>query len=310
MTQFTIDVARYVDHLDRKHAIFLVAESGESAELFDLIGLGFSSKKKKIVPPVIPKVSIAVNGKEIAIPEYPVRSTNANGIVGYNLYETIYTLPYGTTTLPTVTASSDHKKVKVNVIQANALTGSAKVEFNYNGVVKTYQIRFETEKEEMHVYLCLGQSNMEGHVRFKPEDITGIDNRFRMMQTVDCDNLGRVKGEWYKAIPPLVRCHTGLGPVDYLGRKMTADLPAHISVGVINVAVGGCKIELFDKEHYQEYVATSPDWLKNMVAEYDGNPYQRLVEMARIARQHGGIIKEFCCTRVNPIQETKSGLSR
>lgn len=291
MTQFTIDVARYVDHLDRKHAIFLVAESGESAELFDMIGLGFSSKKKKIVPPVIPKVSIAVNGKEIAIPEYPVRSTNTNGIVGYNLYETIYTLPYGTTTLPTVTASSDHKKVKVNVTQANAITGSAKVEFNYNGVVKTYQIRFETEKEEMHVYLCLGQSNMEGHVRFKPEDTTGIDNRFQMMQTVDCDNLGRVKGKWYKAIPPLVRCHTGLGPVDYFGRKMTAELPVHISVGVINVAVGGCKIELFDKEHYQEYVATSPDWLKNMVAEYDGNPYQRLVEMARIARQQGGIIK-------------------
>jgi len=47
MTQFTIDVARYVDHLDKKHAIFLVAESGESAELFDMIGLGFSSKKKK-----------------------------------------------------------------------------------------------------------------------------------------------------------------------------------------------------------------------------------------------------------------------
>ena len=72
---------------------------------------------------------------------------------------------------------------------------------------------------------------------------------------------------------------------------MTAELPAHITVGVINVAIGGCKIELFDNENYQEYVSTSPDWLKNMVAEYDGNPYQRLVDMARLAIEQGGIIK-------------------
>lgn len=291
MTQFSIDVAKFVDHLDGKHAIFLVAEGAESTELFELIGLGFSSKKKKIAPPVVPSVTITVDGNAIELPKYPVRSTNENGIVGYDLYETTYTLPHGTTTLPTVTALSDNKKVKVNITQANSLTGSAKIEFDYNGVVKTYKIQFETVKEELHVYLCLGQSNMEGHVRFKPEDTVGIDYRFRMMQTIDCDNLGRVKGNWYKAVPPLVRCHTGLGPVDFFGRKMTAELPAHITVGVINVAIGGCKIELFDKENYQEYVSTSPDWLKNMVAEYDGNPYQRLVDMARLAIEQGGIIK-------------------
>jgi len=289
-TQFTIDVSKYVDHLDRKHAIFLVAEGDKSTELFDLIGLGFSSKKKKIAPPVVPTVTIAVNGKELELPKHPVRSTNANGIVGYNLYEATCELPAGTTT-PTVTATADNKKVKVNVIQADSPSGIAKVEFDFNGVVKTYQIQFETQKEEMHVYLCLGQSNMEGHVRFKPEDTTGIDDRFMVLQSVDCPDLGRVKGEWYKAIPPLVRCHTGLGPVDFFGRKMTAELPSHIKVGVINVAVGGCKIELFDKENFQDYVATSPNWLKNMVAEYDGNPYQRLVDMALVARQNGGVIK-------------------
>ncbi|HBG57741.1 MAG TPA: sialate O-acetylesterase [Porphyromonadaceae bacterium] len=146
-------------------------------------------------------------------------------------------------------------------------------------------------KEELHVYLCLGQSNMEGHVRFTAEDTIGIDERFRVLQTIDCPDLGRTKGEWYKATPPLVRCHTGLGPVDFFGRAMTAVLPSHIRVGVINVAVGGCKIELFDKDNYQDYVSTSPGWLKNMVAEYDGNPYQRLVDMANVAQQKGGIIK-------------------
>lgn len=146
-------------------------------------------------------------------------------------------------------------------------------------------------KEEMHVYLCLGQSNMEGAARFNPVDTTGINNRFMVLQAVDCPDLEREKGVWYKATPPLVRCHTGLGPADYFGRAMTAALPAHIKVGVINVAVGGCKIELFDKENFQGYIASSPDWLKNMAAEYDNNPYQRLVDMALIARQNGGIIK-------------------
>src|SRR5690606_11653843 len=53
---------------------------------------------------------------------------------------------------------------------------------------------------------------------------------------------------------------------------------------------GGCKIELFDKDNYQSYVASSPDWLKNMVKEYDGNPYARLIEMAKLA-QKDGVIK-------------------
>ncbi len=144
-TRFTIDVARYVDYLDQKHAIFLVAEGEESTGLFDLVGLGFSSKKKKIAPPVVPAVSIAVNGIEVDLPKYPVRSTNANGIVGYNLYETTYSLPAGTTTVPAVSALSDHRKVYVTVTQADSPAGTAKVEFDFNGVVKTYNIKFETQ---------------------------------------------------------------------------------------------------------------------------------------------------------------------
>ena len=37
-----------------------------------------------------------------------------------------------------------------------------------------------------------------------------------------------------------------------------------LKIGVINVAVGGCRIELFDKDNYASYVAESPDWLKNI----------------------------------------------
>lgn len=146
-------------------------------------------------------------------------------------------------------------------------------------------------QKELYVYLCLGQSNMEGHPKIETQDSIGIDERFIVLQAVDCPNAGYIKGEWRKAMPPLTRCYTGLSPADYFGRTMSANLPENIQVGVINVSIGGCRIELFDKLNYKEYVANAPDWLKNMVNEYNGNPYQNLVELANQAQEEGGIIK-------------------
>jgi hypothetical protein len=146
-----------------------------------------------------------------------------------------------------------------------------------------------SQDSNFYIFLCFGQSNMEGNARFEPQD-TIVDSRFMVMEAVDCPNLERKKGVWYAAKPPLSRCRTGLTPADYFGRTLTANLPGHIGVGVINVSVGGCKIELFDKDNYKPYIATTPDWLKNMVNEYDGNPYGRLIEMAKLA-QKDGVIK-------------------
>lgn len=145
------------------------------------------------------------------------------------------------------------------------------------------------QNPKFYVYLCFGQSNMEGNAKFEPQD-TIVNKRFKVLEAVDCENLKRKKGEWYTAVPPLSRCTTGLTPADYFGREMIANLPEDVTVGVINVAVGGCKIELFDKDNYESYVSSSPDWLKNTVSQYDGNPYGRLVEMAKIA-QKTGVIK-------------------
>lgn len=145
VTQYTADVSRFVDGLGKKHAIYLVAEGAESDTLFNLSGLGFSSKNRKIVRPVVPTVSIAVNGQAISIPATPVRSTNANGIVGYDIYQTTYKLSAGSTGAPKVTASSNNSKVKVAVTQAESLSGTAVVKFDYNGVVKTYRVVFNSE---------------------------------------------------------------------------------------------------------------------------------------------------------------------
>ena len=143
VTQFAVDVSQFVDHLDKKHAIFLVAE-GEGEELFDLIGLGFSSKKKKIVRPLVPEINITVNGKPVEIPVTPVRSTEKNGITGYDLYETVYELPSEVTEFPTVSASVTDKKVKIVVTQADSDSRTAVVKFDNKGVVKTYKIKFKS----------------------------------------------------------------------------------------------------------------------------------------------------------------------
>lgn len=145
VTKFTIDVSGFVDGLDKKHALYLVAESSSSEPLCDFIGLGFSSKSKAIVRPVIPVISITVNGTPVEIPQTPVRSTNTNGIVGYDIYETKYTVPVGTNGIPVVTAYASEPEVKISVEQATSVNGKAEVKFNYKGVEKTYYVILGSE---------------------------------------------------------------------------------------------------------------------------------------------------------------------
>lgn len=144
-TKFTIDVSAIVDKMDKKHAIFLVAEGIEAEGLFDLLGLGFSSAKKKIVRPIAPTVSIKVNGEAIAVPATPVRSTNANGIVGYDLYETTYKVPTSANGTPKVSASASDPAVKVAIAQAASKTGTSIVQCDYKGVLKTFKVVFTAE---------------------------------------------------------------------------------------------------------------------------------------------------------------------
>ena len=139
------------------------------------------------------------------------------------------------------------------------------------------------------IFLCFGQSNMEGAAQIEPQDKENIDGRYLMMATVDDASRNRQKGEWYPAVPPLCRERTGLTPVDYFGRTLVASLPEKFRVGVVNVAVGGIRIEGFMPEELPEYIKTVPDWMRNMLRAYDDNPYQRLLEMAQRAQQQGVI---------------------
>ena len=144
VTKFTVDVSAAVDHLDKKHAIYLVAE-GDGGALCDIIGLGFSSDSKEICKPIVPTVGIDVDGQAVILPEYPVRSTNANGICNYDIYETTMTLPSGMTDVPIVTAYASVGDVKVVVNLPDKVPGTAVVVFDYKGVVKTYNVVFRVE---------------------------------------------------------------------------------------------------------------------------------------------------------------------
>lgn len=144
-----------------------------------------------------------------------------------------------------------------------------------------------------HIYLCIGQSNMEGAARIEAQDTVNIDSRFKVLEALDCPQLGRKMGLWYTAKPPLCRCDTRLSPADYFGRNIIQNMPQNQTLGLVHVAVAGSKIEIFDKGKYKTYLDSSAKekpWMINMANSYGGNPYERLIEMAKIA-QKSGVIK-------------------
>jgi len=152
------------------------------------------------------------------------------------------------------------------------------------------QFMAKAQDPNFYIYLCFGQSNMEGQGTIEPQD-QSVDSRFQILQAVNC--TGQAQETWRTATPPLSRCNTKLGPADYFGREMVKNLPSNIKVGIVHVAIAGCKIELFDKNNYSTYVnsLTSADqWMKDIINSYGGNPYARLVQLAKLA-QKDGVIK-------------------
>lgn len=142
-----------------------------------------------------------------------------------------------------------------------------------------------------HIYLCFGQSNMEGNAAITQADRLGISPRFKVM-TVSADDLSHLSrsvGNWYRAVPPLCRWDTGLTPADYFGRTLTDSLPDSIKVGVIVIAMGGSGIDAFDKENYKQYYQNADAWQKGLMNIYGGNPYAKMVAMGKLAQKKGVI---------------------
>ena len=141
-----------------------------------------------------------------------------------------------------------------------------------------------------YIYICFGQSNMEGNAKPEAQDKTGVDPRFQMMACVDFSDPERTMGQWYPADPPIVRQGTGLGMADYFGRTMVENLPENCRVGVIDVAIGGTSIDGFFSEKVEDYLVGQADWFLGYYKAYDNDPYKRIIDMAKIA-QESGVIK-------------------
>lgn len=140
-----------------------------------------------------------------------------------------------------------------------------------------------------HIYLALGQSNMEGQGNIESQDKT-VDKRFQVLWTTNETNCGKKLGQWSDAVPPLASCSSKLGPADYFGRTMVEKTDSQIRVGIVDVAVAGCSIQLFDSPLSQSYMNQQASWFKQRVEAYGGKPYERFIEMAKKA-QEDGVIK-------------------
>ena len=78
-----------------------------------------------------------------------------------------------------------------------------------------------TRDPDFHVFLLLGQSNMEGIPMPEQEDRV-THERIRVLAYDDLPALGRKYNNWTIAEPPLHSAGTGLGPGDYFARMQAS----------------------------------------------------------------------------------------
>ena len=147
------ETKEYLASLKGKHALYLVVEGPQVKQpeqpqrgqfgqrpqqpqrpkgLFTLHGFGFSTGGGKI--PVVPKVTIAIDGKKVAIPDTPVRATNQNGLMDATTYQTY--APLAADSKIAVSATDPSVKFEVSGINANRAT----VKATYKGKTKTFLI--------------------------------------------------------------------------------------------------------------------------------------------------------------------------
>ena len=151
-----------------------------------------------------------------------------------------------------------------------------------------------------HIYIAYGQSNMAGNGDIDPAvDQATAPKNFIMLASHTANASQRsgnttqsIKtGEWAAAIPPMFHAFENLSPADYFGRAMVDSLPG-VTVGIIPVAIGAVSIKAFDKDQYQAYFSSAASYIQSWAKDYDSNPYQRIVDLGKKAKEVG-VIKGF-----------------
>lgn len=144
------------------------------------------------------------------------------------------------------------------------------------------------EKSNFWIFICFGQSNMEGQAPIEAQDMTTTD-RFLCLGTAN-EDYGRELGKWRNAQPPLCRAENRLGPIDYFGRTLLNFVPDNVRIGIVMVAISACPITFFDKDKNTAVIANEQrDYMNHILDQYGRDPYGRLVSMSKIATMDGVI---------------------
>ena len=130
---YEVDVPA-VEGLSGKHAIYLVVEGKGNEGLLDLHGIGFTKSGQTCERPVVPEITITVDGKKIALPSKPVFSTNGNGLMDLTHYQAYAPLRSNSTIKATA------KGGKVDIQIGKIVDGRATVKCEFNGKEKIYLI--------------------------------------------------------------------------------------------------------------------------------------------------------------------------
>jgi hypothetical protein len=111
-----------------------------------------------------------------------------------------------------------------------------------------------TGEPEVHVYLALGQSNMEGAAFLPDEPIS--HPRVTVLQDQNCPEHDIPYGTWREQFQPMIRCQMadqpkpgggtapiGLGPADTFAVTMAEAAGPNVTIAIVGAAYGGSKIE-------------------------------------------------------------------
>jgi len=160
-------------------------------------------------------------------------------------------------------------------------------------------------KQNFHIYIAFGQSNMQGPGGVEAQDKEGVSDRFQILNVLPgvYNKEDRAAGEWYKAVPPLIipdkneinwkGLPTGLSPADYFGRTLTENTQDNIRIGIIAIASGDLGLAAFAKDNNEVmkyYNGSASTTAKQGMDNYGRDMYGRIIEMAKIA-QKDGVIK-------------------
>lgn len=104
-----------------------------------------------------------------------------------------------------------------------------------------------------HIYLALGQSNMQGAAHLP--DTTISHPRVKVLQSQDCNETEYGYGTWRGHFQPVIRCKEGnrekpdgtsgpigLSPVDTFAVTMAEAEGEDITIGIVGAAYGGSDI--------------------------------------------------------------------